>query len=83
MTAVPIPVIKIQLSKVSRSNDQEILRVLLLGRFCEVKGAGDDGVLIDDHDLIVGDRVLGIDIGGDSAFTRNVLPYTFRALTLV
>jgi len=39
---------------------QKVLRILLPSRFCEVKGAGDNSPLVDDHDLVVGNCVFGI-----------------------
>src|SRR6266480_4092637 len=46
-------------------DDQEILRVALLGGLGEVEGAGEHSRAVEDHDLVVGDGVLVVDEHGD------------------
>jgi hypothetical protein len=43
------------------ANGQEVFRVLLLRRLGEIEAPGKDRVAVDDHDLVVGDGVLGVD----------------------
>lgn len=45
---------------------QQVFSVAVLGLVGEVEAAGDDRLAVDQDDLVVGDRVLGVDIGGDS-----------------
>ena len=67
-----------------RPDDEEVLGVLLLGGLREVERTGDDDRPVDDDDLVVGDGVLGVDIGGDAGVRekgrRRVL---LRPLALV
>lgn len=45
-------------------NDEHVLRVLLLRSFREIERAGDHHRLVDDHNLVMGDGVLGVDVNG-------------------
>src|ERR1051326_258825 len=42
-------------------NDQQILRVLVLGLVGEVVAAGDERALVDDDDLVMSNGVAGVD----------------------
>src|SRR5512138_1342893 len=48
-------------------DDEDVLRVLLLRRLREVEAPGDDRFPVDQDDLVVGDRVLVVDVRRDPA----------------
>ena len=47
-------------------DDQQVFRIVLLGRLREVEAAGDDRRLVDQDDLVVGDSVLVVDEDRDA-----------------
>ena len=51
---------------------EQVLGVVFLGGFCEIERAGDDGFAVDDDDFVVGNRVLGVDQGGDAGMRDEV-----------
>ena len=53
-------------------NDHKVLGVLLLRRLGEIEGAGDDGVRIDDHDLVVSNGMGRVDEGDDAGMGNEV-----------
>ena len=52
-------------------DDQEVLRVLLLGRLGEVERAGDHDRPVNEDDLVVGDSVLVVDVGRDAGVRQK------------
>lgn len=78
VVAVVLPVVEIGFDEVFRADNEEVLCVLLLGGLGEVEGAGDHDRPVDKDDLVMGDSVLGIDIGRNAGIHqksgRRVLP---------
>jgi hypothetical protein len=54
------------------SNDDQVLRITLLGTLGEVEAAGDDGFPVDDDDLVVGNGVLIVNPDGDTLAGQEV-----------
>jgi hypothetical protein len=64
--------------------DEEVLGILLLGRLRKVKAPRDDDLVIDDHDLVMGDGVVRIEHGLDALVRQEVgRGALLRALTLI
>jgi hypothetical protein len=51
---------------------KKILSVLVLRSLREVERFGDQGLPVDDHDLVVGDGVCGGDPGGDFGVKQEI-----------
>jgi hypothetical protein len=83
MVFMVLPILNIDPHQSFVSNNQHILSIFLLGRFGEVEGAGDHHGPIDDHDLVVSDGMLGIDVGEDLAFFMNVADVNEYAWTSI
>lgn len=71
MVSVVLPVVKIRFDEVRRADDEEVLRVLLLGCLGEVERAGDDDRPVDKDDLVVGNGMLGIDVSRDAGIHQK------------
>jgi hypothetical protein len=56
-----VPVLRILRGQGRISNDQQVLRVLLLRWLGIVEAAGEDRLAIDDDDLVVGNGRVGVD----------------------
>ena len=54
------PVVCVFFCQFSVLNHQQIFRVLFLRRLREIEGAGDYRLPVDDHDLVVSNRVLRV-----------------------
>ena len=67
MLLVLIPVLHINLCQILISDDQQILSVLLLSSFGEVKATCDNCFLIDDHDLIMRNGVFAVNVCWDTS----------------
>ncbi len=66
------------------SNDQQVLSVGSFGVGSEIEATGHDGPAIDQHDLVMSDGVLGIDVGRDAMIGQEVgSRIGFRFLTFV
>ena len=61
MIGVGLPVGRVLLGQRRVLYHEQVLRVVLFGGLREVKGSRQDGRLVDHHDLVVGNRVGGID----------------------
>src|SRR5215211_2039247 len=61
MLAMRLPVLGILCREGLVLDDQQVLRILGLGRLREVEASRDDGFAVDDHHLVVRDRMLGVD----------------------
>ena len=66
-----LPVFEVRLGELFRADDQQVLRVLLLGRLGEVERAGDYDRPVDDDDLVVGDGMPGVDVGRDAGVRQK------------
>ena len=62
MFLVLIPVIYIQFCQVLRLDDQQILSVLLLSSLGEIKATCDNCFPVDDHDLVMSNSVLVVNV---------------------
>ena len=60
------PVVEVQFGELFRADDQQVLGILLLSGSGEIEGAGDHDRPVDEDDLVVGDGMLGINVGGDA-----------------
>lgn len=60
------PVVKVQPGEFFRADDQQVLGIFLLGGLGEIEGAGNHNRPVDEDDLVVGDGVLAVDVGGDA-----------------
>jgi len=69
--AVALPVFEVGFGQLLRADDQEVLRVLLLGGLCEIERAGDDDRTVDEDDLVVGNGVLFVDVGRDAGMRQK------------
>jgi hypothetical protein len=58
-----VPVVDIGLGQVFRSNDQQVLGVLLLSPLCKIEGPSYNCLPINDHNLVVGNGVGRIKVG--------------------
>jgi hypothetical protein len=70
--SVVMPVVNVACGQVPIPDDQKILRIALFGRLREVERAGDDGVGVDNPDLVVGNCMLGVDQDPDSRMSKEV-----------
>jgi hypothetical protein len=53
------------------ANGHEVFRVLLLGHLGEIEAPRKDRVAVDDHDLVVGNGVPGIDPHGNAGMVKE------------
>ena len=51
--------------------DQKILSILFFGGSREIERPGQDGLGVNDHDLVVGDRMPPINEGGDAGMAQE------------
>ncbi len=66
------------------SEDQHVLRVVLLRSLRKVEGAGNNRFVINDHHLVVGDGVGGVDADGNPRMSQEVgFGVVLRLLTLI
>ena len=72
MCGVGLPVGRVLGGEVRAADDQQVLGVVLFGSRREVEAARNDGLAVDDHDLVVGDGVLGVDLRGDAGVNHEV-----------
>ena len=61
MLCMRLPVLRVLCRQSGIPNDQEVLGILLLGGLREVEASREDGFAVDDHHLVVRDRMLGVD----------------------
>lgn len=66
------PIVEISGSKVSAVDNQEILCVPFLGSICEIERSRDNGLVVNNHHLVVSNSVNGIDHGGNGCTGQNV-----------
>ena len=67
-----VPVLDVLFGQDGVVDHQQILRVVLLRCFGEVEGTGEDYAVINDHDLVVGNRVLGVNERRDAAVLEEI-----------
>ena len=60
MLRMPLPILRVVLGQFLVMDHKKILRIILLCRLGKIEGPSDNGLPVDDHDLVVGDGVLGI-----------------------
>ena len=72
MAFVDMPVLRILTSQHRMLNHQHVLGIMLLSGPGEVEAARNHRITIDDHDLVVGDSVLGVDQGADACMGDEV-----------
>ena len=78
MLGVCLPVLGILRCQRRTSCYLDVLRILLLGGLGVIERAADDDFPIDDDDLIVRNRMLGIDQGGNAGVGQEVGGGVFR-----
>jgi hypothetical protein len=84
MTLVKLPVLNVLIGKLLAVNDQQVLSVPLLSRFCEVERPCDNGFSVDDHDLVVGDCMDSINLGRYTSLDKTLSDRVFlRFLALI
>jgi hypothetical protein len=66
-----LPGFRISYSEILISNRMQVFGVLFLGRPGEIEAPGNNRFPIDDHDLIVGDRMGSVYLVGIALFTRK------------
>jgi hypothetical protein len=66
MPLMLLPILDINLRQCLILDDQQILCILLFGSFCEIEASRDHNLPIDDHDLVMGNGVFGVDVGRNS-----------------
>jgi hypothetical protein len=71
MLEMLLPVGGVLLGQRSIANGQEVFRVLAFRRLGEVEASGKNRVTVDDHNLIVGDGVLGVDPDWNSNMSQE------------
>jgi len=71
MLEMLLPVGGVLLGERSIANRQKVFRILLLRRLGEIEAPRKDRVAVDDHDLVVGDGVLGIDPHRDAGMVQE------------
>jgi len=65
-------------------DDEQVFGILRLRRLCEVERPRDDDLAVDYHDLVVRDRVNGINPGRNASMDqKGHAAITFRTLALV
>ena len=72
MLLVRVPILDILFSEDGVVDYQQVLRVMLLRRFGEVEGTGEHDGVVEDHDLVVGNGVLGINEGRDAIILEEI-----------
>ena len=70
MCGVFAPVIGVLPSQFRAAQNEQVFGVVFFGGRCEIEGAGDNGLAVHDHDLVVRDGVLRVNQRGD-AFMRQ------------
>ena len=53
-------------------NDQQVLGIAVFRIVCEVETAGDQRVAVDQHDFVVSNRMLGINVGLNSRMRQEI-----------
>ena len=71
LVRLEIPVVSVDQVRVAL-DDQQVLRVFRLGLMGEVEAAGDERGAVDEHDLVVGDGVVGVDERGQALFEEEL-----------
>src|SRR5882724_722889 len=72
MLAMPIPVLRILCRQGWIADDQQVLGVLLLDGFGEVETSRDDDFAIDVHDLVMRNRVVGVNHRGHPLVRQEI-----------
>jgi hypothetical protein len=67
-----LPVLRISYSQILISNRKQVFGVLFLGRPGEIEAPGNNRFPIDDHDLIVGDRMGSVYPRGNPIIYKKV-----------
>ena len=81
-----IPVIYIQFCQVLLLDDQQILSVLFLGSFGEVKATRDNCFFIDDHDLVMRNGMFTVNVCWDTGVrykSGGGISFSFLALVRI
>ena len=82
MPGMLFPVLSVPLGQLPIVEDQKIFRVSFLRRPCEIKRSGNDDFSINDHDLIMGNGMLSINLGLDPRIQKEVRRRIFIPLLL-
>src|SRR5581483_7332124 len=72
MFLVTMPIIRVLACQRFVVNDNQILRVLLLGCLCKIKRAGEDRLTTNDHHLVMSDGVLRVNIGWNAGMGDKI-----------
>ena len=72
MLGMGMPVGGVFGSEAGTADHQEVFRVVLLGGFGEIESARHDRLVVDNHDLVVGDGVLGVDLRRDARMDHEI-----------
>jgi hypothetical protein len=84
MLGVRLPVLRILRRQRLVSDDQEVLRIFLLGGFREIETPRDEGLAVDDDDLVMGNGMLGINLRGYALVGQEIgRGVFFGALALI
>lgn len=57
--------------RIVTTDDEQVLGILFFCGLREVERSGNDSRLVDDHDLVVRDGVLFVNVGGDTGITQE------------
>ncbi len=72
MSQVLLKVLPVSLDEVGHVvQDQEVLSIIMLRRPGEIEGPGDQHVIVDNHDFVVGNGVLIVDIDPDARIIQK------------
>lgn len=71
MFPVLLPISQVEVGQVFAFDDQQIFGVFLLGSFRKVVASGNKNFLINDHNLVMGDGMGRVNIGGNAGIGQK------------